>query len=61
MSAVEDEPTEGYEQNEEEYEVDGIGALWDDWFEDRSLSGWDWTGHWGEWYDQIRTDYGDGS
>ena len=52
---------EDYEWNEEEYDVDWTGALWDDWSDDWSWSDWDWTGHWDEWCDQSWTDYGDWS
>ena len=36
VNAVED-----YEWNEEEYDVDWAGALWDDWSDDWSWSDWD--------------------
>ena len=61
VNAVEDMPEEDYEWNEEEYDVDWTGALWDDWSDDWSWSDWDWTGHWDEWCDQSWTDYGDWS
>lgn len=61
VNAVEDMTEEDYEWNEEEYDVDWTGALWDDWSDDWSWSDWDWTGHWDEWCDQSWTDYGDWS
>ena len=43
VNAVEDMTEEDYERNEEEYDVDWTGALWDDWSDDWSWSDWDWT------------------
>ena len=51
VNAVEDMTEEDCEWNEEEYDVDWTGALWDDWSDD-----WSWTGHWDEWCDQSWTD-----